>query len=87
MPSQTHTILSQRNKTEQINRWAARLLERKCYNKVVVAMAHRIARLVWTLLKGTKTEKTVDSQKLIYTDDNIMNADKGNEGTLISRIN
>ena len=32
-------------------------------------------------------QKAVDSQKLIYADDNIMNAYKGNERTLISRIN
>ena len=40
-----------RNKTDQISLWAASLLERKNYNKVVVAMAHRIARLVWILLQ------------------------------------
>ena len=40
-----------KNKTDQISLWAGRLLERKCYNKVVVALAHRIARLVWILLQ------------------------------------
>ena len=40
-----------KNKTDQISLWAGRLLERKCYNKVVVAMVHRIARLVWILLQ------------------------------------
>lgn len=38
-------------KTDQLNQWANKLREKKSFNKTVVAMAHRLARLIWILLQ------------------------------------
>lgn len=38
-------------KTDQLNLWANKLREKKSFNKTVVAMAHRLARLIWILLQ------------------------------------
>lgn len=38
-------------KTDQLNVWASKLREKKSFNKTVVAMAHRLARLIWILLQ------------------------------------
>jgi transposase len=38
-------------KTAQLNLWANKLREKKSFNKTVVAMAHRLARLIWILLQ------------------------------------
>lgn len=40
-----------KNKTDQLNQWANKLREKKSFNKTVVAMAHRLARLIWILLQ------------------------------------
>ena len=40
-----------KDKTDQLSVWARALRERKCFNKTVVAMAHRLARLIWILLQ------------------------------------
>ncbi|NRA59970.1 MAG: IS110 family transposase [Psychrobium sp.] len=38
-------------KTDRLNVWATQLRERKSFNQTVVAMAHRLARLIWILLQ------------------------------------
>jgi transposase len=38
------------NKTDPLSLWATKLRVTKPFNKVVVAMAHRLARLIWILL-------------------------------------
>ena len=40
-----------KNKPDQLNVWACKLRENKSFNKTTVAMAHRLARLVWILLQ------------------------------------
>ena len=40
-----------KKKTDQLNTWVNKLRERKSFNQTVVAMAHRLARLVWILLQ------------------------------------
>jgi len=46
------TVVSNaKNKTDQLSVWATNLLERKSFNKTAVAMAHRLARLIWILLQ------------------------------------
>lgn len=40
-----------KNKTDQLNVWINQLRERKSFNKTTVAVAHRLARLVWILLQ------------------------------------
>lgn len=40
-----------KKKTDQLNVWATKLRERKNFNQTVVAMAHRLARLIWILLQ------------------------------------
>ena len=43
------------NKTDRISLWFKSLLEKKSYNKVAVALANKIARTAWSVLKN-KTE-------------------------------
>jgi transposase len=40
-----------KKKTDQLNAWVNKLRERKSFNQTVVAMAHRLARLIWILLQ------------------------------------
>lgn len=40
-----------KKKTDQLNVWINQLRERKSFNKTTVAVAHRLARLVWILLQ------------------------------------
>ncbi|MGB1299569.1 MAG: IS110 family transposase [Psychrobium sp.] len=42
-------------KNDDLNRWATRLRGRKSFNQTVVAMAHRLARLIWILLQRQVT--------------------------------
>ena len=52
------TVVSNvKNKTDQLSVWASNLLERKSFNKVAVAMAHRLARLIWILLQRQELYK------------------------------
>ena len=44
-------VNTSKDKTDQLNRWCQQLRARKSYNKTVVAMAHRLARLIWLLLQ------------------------------------
>jgi transposase len=50
-----------KKKNDQLNVWAANLLERKSFNKTVVAMAHRLARLVWILLQRQELYRPIFS--------------------------
>ena len=46
------TVVSHaKKKNDQLNLWASSLLERKSFNQTAVAMAHRLARLIWILLQ------------------------------------
>lgn len=38
-------------KNDDLSRWATQLRARKCFNQTVVAMVHRLARLIWILLQ------------------------------------
>ena len=40
-----------KHKTDNLNLWANKLRQTKSFNKTVVAMAHRLARLIWILLQ------------------------------------
>ena len=52
------TVVSNvKNKTDRLSLWASSLLERKSFNKVAVAMAHRLARLIWILLQRQELYK------------------------------
>ncbi|BCE02769.1 hypothetical protein TYM08_P2832 [Marinicellulosiphila megalodicopiae] len=40
------------NKTDRISLWIQSLLEKKPHNKVAVALANKIARVAWSVLKN-----------------------------------
>jgi transposase len=46
-----------KKKTDQLNLWANKLRDKKSFNKTVVAMAHRLARLIWILLQRQEEYK------------------------------
>jgi transposase len=46
-----------KNKPDLLNVWACKLRENKSFNKTTVAMAHRLARLVWILLQRQELYK------------------------------
>jgi len=51
-----------KGKSDLLHTWATKLLERKSFNKVTVAIAHRLARLVWILLQRQEQYKPMPCQ-------------------------
>ena len=47
-----------RNKTDKLSLWANALIARRGYNKAVVAMAARLARICWVLLQKNEMYQT-----------------------------
>jgi len=47
-----------RNKTDKLSLWANALIARRGYNKAVVAMAARLARICWVLLHKNEMYQT-----------------------------
>ncbi len=48
-----------KGKNDMLHTWATQLLERKSFNKATVAIAHRLARLVWILLQRQEQYKPI----------------------------
>jgi len=60
------TVVSHaKKKSDRLNIWATQLRERKSFNQTVVAMAHRLARLIWTLLQRQELYKPQQAQPLM----------------------
>jgi hypothetical protein len=48
--SMVRAALGYAARIEKLTEWQQSMLQRKAYNKVVVAMAHRTARRIWAVL-------------------------------------
>jgi len=60
------TVVSHaKKKSDRLNVWATQLRERKSFNQTVVAMAHRLARLIWTLLQRQELYTPQKAQPLM----------------------
>ena len=51
-------MLHARESDDRLSRWVNGLIERRGYNKAAVALAHRMARIAWTLLHKKEPYKT-----------------------------
>lgn len=53
------------NKSDRLSRWAMRLVERRGYNKAVVALANKLARIGWAVLAHKTTYQTGETDEIL----------------------